>query len=267
MESEEITLAAISRLVVKGSTGITAAVEKLLAAGEEPLTIINEGLVPGLNEVGRRYEEGTYYLPQLMLSAETAQKAFDLLETHMDQAETHQKGTMVIGTVKGDIHDIGKNMVAVMVKNHGYQVIDLGKNVPAEAFLPGRGGASGTVLGTERADDHHHAGDPQGDRIGTAAHACGQGHRGRRRHHRGIRSGIRRGRLRQGCGEHCTIDGGIGGKVGDRASLGAKGLHTPFGSLIGMRVGGFGAYDARYAPLPAVRGGGLTMPSFRSHLW
>lgn len=80
VESEEITLAAISRLVVKGSTGITAAVEKLLAAGEEPLTIINEGLVPGLNEVGRRYEEGTYYLPQLMLSAETAQKAFDLLE-------------------------------------------------------------------------------------------------------------------------------------------------------------------------------------------
>ena len=135
VESEEITLAAISRLVVKGSTGITAAVEKLLAAGEEPLTIINEGLVPGLNEVGRRYEEGTYYLPQLMLSAETAQKAFDLLETHMDQAETHQKGTMVIGTVKVDIHDIGKNMVAVMVKNHGYQVIDLGKNVPAEAFL------------------------------------------------------------------------------------------------------------------------------------
>ena len=134
-ESGETTLETISRLVVKGSTGIRSAVEKLLAGGEEPLTIIIEGLVPGRNEVGRLYEEGRYYLPQLMLSAETAQKAFDLLETHMDKAQTHQKGTMVFGTVKGDIHDIGKNMVAVMVKNHGYQVIDLGKNVPAEAFL------------------------------------------------------------------------------------------------------------------------------------
>lgn len=130
-----VTFATISQMVVKGSANITAAVEKLLSDGAEPLAIINEGLVPGLNEVGRLYEEGRYYLPQLMLSAETAQKAFTLLETCMDKSETHQKGTMVIGTVKGDIHDIGKNMVAVMVKNHGYQVIDLGKNVPAEDFL------------------------------------------------------------------------------------------------------------------------------------
>lgn len=134
--NEEIpSLDLVAQLVTKGSTRITAVVQALLDTGLEPLAIINDGLVPGLNEVGQRYEDGVFFLPQLMLSAETAQKAFDLLETQMEGGETHQKGTMVIGTVKGDIHDIGKNMVAVMVKNHGYKVIDLGKNVPAEEFI------------------------------------------------------------------------------------------------------------------------------------
>ena len=74
-------------------------------------------------------------MPQLMRSAEVSQQAFDLLEGYLQSGEGFQKGTLVIGTVKGDIHDIGKNMVAVMVKNHGYRVIDLGKNVPAESFV------------------------------------------------------------------------------------------------------------------------------------
>ena len=70
-----------------------------------------------------------------MRSAEVSQQAFDLLERYLGDENAMQKATMVIGTVKGDIHDIGKNMVAVMVKNHGYRVVDLGKNVSAEAFI------------------------------------------------------------------------------------------------------------------------------------
>jgi 5-methyltetrahydrofolate--homocysteine methyltransferase len=71
-----------------------------------------------------------------MLSAEVSQKAFDYLESHLgDGVKIESKGTLVIGTVKGDVHDIGKNMVAVMVKNHGYKVIDLGKNVSKESFM------------------------------------------------------------------------------------------------------------------------------------
>ncbi|MBQ7025767.1 MAG: corrinoid protein [Peptococcaceae bacterium] len=125
----------IKRSVVKGSSGIVKTVQALLEDGVAPMDIINDGLIAGLNEVGENYEKGVFFLPQLMRSAEVSQQAFDLLEQHLGEADSMQKATLVIGTVKGDIHDIGKNMVAVMVKNHGYRVVDLGKNVSAETFV------------------------------------------------------------------------------------------------------------------------------------
>lgn len=134
-ENEPPSLALVKRSVVKGASGITKIIQALLADGIAPMEIINEGLIAGLNEVGENYEKGLFFLPQLMRSAEVSQQAFDLLESHLGSEDSMQKATLVIGTVKGDIHDIGKNMVAVMVKNHGYRVIDLGKNVSAEAFL------------------------------------------------------------------------------------------------------------------------------------
>ncbi len=135
VENEPPSLDLVQRSVVKGSSGIVKTVQALLDAGTAPMTIINDGLIAGLNEVGEKYEKGVFFLPQLMRSAEVSQQAFDLLEQHLSSGESMQKATLVLGTVKGDIHDIGKNMVAVMVKNHGYRVIDLGKNVPAEAFI------------------------------------------------------------------------------------------------------------------------------------
>ncbi len=132
---ETPSLELVTRYVVKGSSGIVKVVQALLDSGMEAMTIINEGLIAGLNEVGEKYEKGVFFLPQLMRSAEVSQQAFDLLESHLQSGEGFQKGTLVVGTVKGDIHDIGKNMVAVMVKNHGYRVIDLGKNVTAESFV------------------------------------------------------------------------------------------------------------------------------------
>ncbi|MBQ2034363.1 MAG: cobalamin-dependent protein, partial [Peptococcaceae bacterium] len=132
---ETPSLELVTRYVVKGSSGIAKVVQALLDSGMEAMTIINDGLIRGLNEVGEKYEKGVFFLPQLMRSAEVSQQAFDLLEGYLQSGEGFQKGTLVIGTVKGDIHDIGKNMVAVMVKNHGYRVIDLGKNVPAESFV------------------------------------------------------------------------------------------------------------------------------------
>ncbi len=125
----------LARLVVKGSSAVSGVVQTLLEKGIDPMEIINGGLVAGLNEVGEKYEQGIFFLPQLMRSAEVSQQGFDVLERYLPSGEGFQKATMVIGTVKGDIHDIGKNMVAVMVKNHGYRVVDLGKNVPAEAFV------------------------------------------------------------------------------------------------------------------------------------
>ena len=134
-DNEAPSLELVKRSVVKGSSGIVRIVQALLDDGVAPMTIINDGLIIGLNEVGENYEKGVFFLPQLMRSAEVSQQAFDLLESRMSSEETLQKATLVIGTVKGDIHDIGKNMVAVMVKNHGYRVIDLGKNVSAEDFV------------------------------------------------------------------------------------------------------------------------------------
>ena len=132
---ETPSLDLVARSVLKGSSNIAKTVQALLDDGVEPMTIINEGLIAGLNEVGEKYEKGVFFLPQLMRSAEVSQQAFQLLESRMPSGDGFQKATLVIGTVKGDIHDIGKNMVAVMVKNHGYRVIDLGKNVPAETFV------------------------------------------------------------------------------------------------------------------------------------
>lgn len=132
---EKPSLQLVSQMVVRGSQGIIKVINSLLEQGVKPLEVINQGLVPGLNIVGEKYEKGEYYLPQLMLSAETAQKAFDLLEEFLIGEQKYSKSTVVIGTVKGDVHDIGKNMVMVMLKNHGYKVIDLGKNVQAEEFV------------------------------------------------------------------------------------------------------------------------------------
>ena len=132
---EAPSLELVTRMVVKGSSNIGKVVQALLDDGIEAMTIINDGLIAGLNEVGEKYEKGIFFLPQLMRSAEVSQQAFELLESHLQNGDDFQKATLVIGTVKGDIHDIGKNMVAVMLKNHGYRVVDLGKNVPAEKFI------------------------------------------------------------------------------------------------------------------------------------
>lgn len=133
---EQCSVDTVKRAVIKGTENIETVVEKLLNQGLEAREVIDRGLIPALDIVGDLYAKGEYYLPQLMLSAETAQKAFGILEKRLGaRGNIADKGTVVIGTVKGDIHDIGKNMVAVMLKNHGYRVVDLGKNVPPERFV------------------------------------------------------------------------------------------------------------------------------------
>ena len=135
--TSELDAASIEKLidlVVSGSYAVPDVVHDLLRQGIAPLTIIDKGLVPGLNVVGEKYEKGEYYLPQLMLSAEVVEKAFALLEKELAKGcAAQKKHTVVLGTVKGDIHDIGKNMVAVMLRTHGYRVVDLGKM----SWLPG----------------------------------------------------------------------------------------------------------------------------------
>ena len=104
---------------------------------KEPLDIIKEDLVPALDTVGKGFENGTVFLPQLLMSAEAAKQAFEVLKSHMGSEDKSEmkKEKILLATVKGDIHDIGKNIVKVLLENYGFEIIDLGKDVPAETIV------------------------------------------------------------------------------------------------------------------------------------
>ena len=104
---------------------------------KDAMAVINEELVPALDIVGKGFEKGTVFLPQLLMSAEAAKAGFEAIKEHMESQGSVQekKATIVIATVKGDIHDIGKNIVKVLLENYGYDVIDLGKDVPPEVVV------------------------------------------------------------------------------------------------------------------------------------
>ena len=104
---------------------------------KDGLEIINEELIPALNTVGEGFEKGTVFLPQLLMSAEAAKTAFAVLKEKMDSSGEVQekKGKIILATVKGDIHDIGKNIVKVLLENYSFDVIDLGKDVPPETIV------------------------------------------------------------------------------------------------------------------------------------
>ena len=96
---------------------------------------MDEVISPTLNKVGEDYDKGKIFLPQLLLAAETVQEAFGVIKSRLPADTSISKGKIVMATVKGDIHDIGKNIVKIILENYGYTVIDLGKDVPAEAIL------------------------------------------------------------------------------------------------------------------------------------
>ena len=117
-------------------TDSTEATRELLK-NTEALTIINEHLIPGLDYVGKRFEKKTMYLPQLLMAAEAAKAAFGEIREYMEKSgkKGAPKGKIIIATVKGDIHDIGKNIVKVLLENYDFEVIDLGKDVPPEVVV------------------------------------------------------------------------------------------------------------------------------------
>ncbi len=97
--------------------------------------MVNTSLIPALDVVGKEFEQGTLFLPQLLMAAEAAQAAFDVVKESMSGAPRELKGKVILATVKGDIHDIGKNIVKVMLENYGFDVIDLGRDVPPETIV------------------------------------------------------------------------------------------------------------------------------------
>lgn len=127
----------LQNAVIRGLKSESALIAKNLLQSEEPISIINDRLIPALDVVGKGFEKKTVFLPQLLMSAEAAKSAFAVIkETLSVSGKTEEsKGTVVIATVKGDIHDIGKNIVKVLLENYGFNVIDLGKDVEPQAVV------------------------------------------------------------------------------------------------------------------------------------
>ena len=138
--------AALMKAVEKGLKGDAAAHTRALLAEKQPLEVVDEALIPALDIVGAKYEKGTLFLPQLLQAASAAQSAFEEIKTAIAQKGegSASKGRIVLATVKGDVHDIGKNIVRVILENYGFEVLDLGRDVPVE-----------TVVETVREKDVH----------------------------------------------------------------------------------------------------------------
>lgn len=129
-------LAAIYQSVVEGESSQTAKkVQEALDEGINAEVILNEGMVSAMSEVGRLFEQGEYFVPEMLISARAMQEGLSVLKPALAKAEVRSTGKVVIGTVNGDLHDIGKNLVGMMLEGAAFEVIDLGTDVPPERFV------------------------------------------------------------------------------------------------------------------------------------
>lgn len=136
MAQSEDVLAQIHDAILDGDpNGAAAATQAGLDDGAEAVDLIYNAMVPALREVGRRFEAGEYFLPEMLMSANAMQTCMNIVRPLLTEAAMEPVGTFVMGTVAGDIHDIGKNLCNAMLESSGFKVIDLGVNVSAEEFV------------------------------------------------------------------------------------------------------------------------------------
>jgi 5-methyltetrahydrofolate--homocysteine methyltransferase len=128
--------AQLQQALIAGDAGaVSALTQALLATGSSAREILDEALLPGMEVVGERMRSGDCFIPEVLLSARVMQGALDLLRPHMAEGESTSAGTVVIGTVEGDLHDIGKNLVAMLLQGAGFTVVNLGAGVTAAQFV------------------------------------------------------------------------------------------------------------------------------------
>jgi len=120
---------------LSGTPGVVELTQSALENNVSPEVIINEGLTAGMQVVGEKYTTKEYFIPDMLASADAVGAAMDILKPHLEASNVESKGKFVIATVKGDIHDIGKNIVATLLKGAGYEVNDLGIDVPTEKIV------------------------------------------------------------------------------------------------------------------------------------
>ena len=146
-EANEVILDAIFDAVLEGDIpGAPGLVQQALDAGIAPETILNDGMIAAMAEVGARYECGDIYVAEMFISAKTLQGALNVLRPHLRSANVQAKGKVVVGTVKGDMHDIGKNLVAMMLEGAGFDVLDLGSDVHPSKFVDAVNGSQPDVI-------------------------------------------------------------------------------------------------------------------------
>ena len=131
-----MSIEAIYGAVMEGNAPEAASqVEAALAAGVSPSDVLYQGCIAAMDKVGQLFEDGEYFVPEMLIAARAMQAAMDVLKPHLAEEEIGAAGTAVIGTVAGDLHDIGKNLVGMMMGGAGFKVIDLGTDVSPEAFV------------------------------------------------------------------------------------------------------------------------------------
>jgi len=135
MTHEEILTALYEDTLVGNAPAVKENVEKGLEDGMDPGAMLYDALIPSLEEVGARFERGDYFVPEMLIAARAMQGALDILRPLLAETGAKPVGTFLMGTVKGDVHDIGKNLCNIMLEGAGFEVIDLGVNVPPEKFV------------------------------------------------------------------------------------------------------------------------------------
>jgi methylmalonyl-CoA mutase cobalamin-binding domain/chain len=135
MTHEEILQALYDDTLVGKAPEVKANVEAGLEQGMEPESMLFDALIPSLEEVGARFERGDYFVPEMLIAARAMQGALDILRPLLAETDANQVGTFLMGTVKGDVHDIGKNLCNIMLEGAGFTVVDLGVNVAPEKFV------------------------------------------------------------------------------------------------------------------------------------
>jgi 5-methyltetrahydrofolate--homocysteine methyltransferase len=130
------TLEQLFEGIVNGESEIVEQkVSEALGAGIDPAVILNEGMIPAMAEVGRQFEDGECYVPEMLVAARAMQSGMGLLKPHLQKEKAESKARIALGSVKGDLHDIGKNLVGIMLEGAGFEIQDLGTDVSPEKFV------------------------------------------------------------------------------------------------------------------------------------
>lgn len=135
MANEELIQEAREALLTTDKAKAEDVAKRALAAGMEPSDIMQNGFVAGIRELGEKFDKGEVFLPELMLAAEAMQSAMEICNAALPEGKSETRGVIVLGTVEGDVHDIGKAIVAAYLRANGFEVHDIGKDVPPQDFI------------------------------------------------------------------------------------------------------------------------------------